>query len=347
MKEVYVASDLGTKIIDSPIPTPGPDQIVVKVVVSGSNPKDWKVPQWGTPGNSGDDIAGIVHAVGENVYEFKVGGRVAAFHEALTPHGSFAEYALAWQYTTFHIPNHLSFEGAATLPVAAMTAAVGLFHQIGLDLPAPWTTQSAPLPLVVYGAATAVGAYAIQFARLANIHPIIGVAGRGIPFAESLIDKSKGDAIVDYRAGDDAVVQGVKDALAAAGQEGIAYAFDAVSEQGSIENILGALARPGRVTSVLPPERFARTQPFEYPEGVTGSFTSAGAVHIDAKEFGFVYFRYMARMIFEGRFKPHPHEVVPGGLAGVRQALQDLKAGKASAVKYVFRIGETEGVGHD
>ncbi len=80
--------------------------------MSGSNPKDWKIPLWmGTTLNQGDDIAGVVHEVGENVYEFKPGDRVAAFHEMMTPGGSYAEYAVAWQHTTFHIPEHTSFEG--------------------------------------------------------------------------------------------------------------------------------------------------------------------------------------------------------------------------------------------
>jgi NADPH:quinone reductase-like Zn-dependent oxidoreductase len=61
--------------------------------------------------NSGDDIAGIVHKVGSNVYEFKPGDRVASFHEMRTTGGSFAEYALGWQHTTFHLPKKVSFEG--------------------------------------------------------------------------------------------------------------------------------------------------------------------------------------------------------------------------------------------
>jgi NADPH:quinone reductase-like Zn-dependent oxidoreductase len=61
--------------------------------------------------NQGDDIAGVVHEVGENVTEFKTGDRVAAFHEIMTPGGSYAEYALAHQHTTFHLPKHTTFEG--------------------------------------------------------------------------------------------------------------------------------------------------------------------------------------------------------------------------------------------
>lgn len=61
-------------VIDSPIPKPKADELLIKVLVSGSNPKDWKVPEWlGGESNQGDDIAGVVHEVGADVYEFKAG----------------------------------------------------------------------------------------------------------------------------------------------------------------------------------------------------------------------------------------------------------------------------------
>ena len=61
--------------------------------------------------DQGDDVAGVVHEVGSNVTEFKPGDRVAAFHEMRTPHGSYGEYAIAWDHTTFHLPEKTSFEG--------------------------------------------------------------------------------------------------------------------------------------------------------------------------------------------------------------------------------------------
>lgn len=72
MKEVLVYPGPRTEIVDSPIPKPAANQLVIKVVVSGSNPKDWKVDWLPTGFNQGDDIAGIVHEVGANVTEFKV-----------------------------------------------------------------------------------------------------------------------------------------------------------------------------------------------------------------------------------------------------------------------------------
>lgn len=77
----------------------------------GSNPKDWKLPElMGLVQNTGDDIADIVEVVGENITEFKLGDRVAAFHEIAKDQESFAEYAIAWGYSTFHIPKNISFE---------------------------------------------------------------------------------------------------------------------------------------------------------------------------------------------------------------------------------------------
>jgi NADPH2:quinone reductase len=286
-------------------------------------------------GNSGDDIAGIVHSVGSNVWEFKPGDRVASFHEMMTDGGSFAEYAVGWSWTTFHIPKSLSFEEAATLPLAAMTAAIGLHQRLGL--PDPWTPAKEPTPLVVYGGAASVGAYVIQLACLANIHPIIAVAGRGEKFVSSLIDPSKGDAIVDYRKGDDAVVSGIKDALKGAK---LHYAFDATSEHNSYTNIVKVLEPTGHLTLVLPGREYEGI-----PESVNMSITMVGSAHKEDKDFAYVYFRYFARGVAEGFFKPHPHEVVGGGLGGVETGLRNLKEGKASGVKYVFRIGEEGGMG--
>jgi NADPH:quinone reductase-like Zn-dependent oxidoreductase len=280
--------------------------------------------------NTGDDIAGYVHSVGPNVYEFQPGDRVASFHEMMTPGGSFAEYAVGWAHTTFHIPQSISFEQAATLPLAAMTAAIGLHQRMGL--PDPWTPAKENIPLVVYGGAGAVGAYAIKLAQRANIHPIIAVAGKGEKFVEGLIDRSKGDTIVDYRKGDEAVVQGIKDALK--GQK-LHYAYDAVSEHNSYTNIVQVLEPTGKITLVLPGKTYEGI-----PETVEQSQTMVGTAHKEDADYAFIMFRYMARGLAEGWFSPHPHEVVPGGLEGVQKGLENLRDGKASGVKYVFKIGD-------
>jgi NADPH:quinone reductase-like Zn-dependent oxidoreductase len=252
----------------------------------------------------------------------------------MTGGGSYAEYAIGWQHTTFHIPNKVSFEDAAALPLAAMTAAIGLHLRLGL--PHPWTPAKENIPLVVYGGAAAVGAYAIKMAVKANIHPIIAVAGRGASFVETLIDRSKGDTIVDYREGNEAVVKGIKEALKGHKLE---HAFDATSEHGSYTNIVQVLEPHGKITLVLPGKHYEGI-----PDTVQQSITQVGSAHGEDKDFAYIYFRYLARALDEGWFKPHPVEVANGGLEGLQGALEKLMNGKASAVKYVFRIADTPGV---
>lgn len=159
---------------------------------------------------------------------------------------------------------------------------------------------------------------------------------------ESLIDRSKGDTIIDYRSGSESIVQGFRDAVKDYGGK-IEYAFDAVSEKGSYQNICQVLdQKTGKISFVLPGKKYE-----DVPEGIEKSITTVGSVHgfpDDLKDFGFVVMRYIGKGLEEGWFKPQPHEVVPGGLEGVQGALERLRDGKANAVKFVFRIGDTPGV---
>ncbi|KAG5659077.1 hypothetical protein KAF25_000279 [Fusarium avenaceum] len=344
-------------IVDSPIPVAQKGQVLIHVMVSGSNPKDFKAAYFLPLSNLGDDIAGYVKSVGPGVSEYRPGDRVAAFHQIYTPHGAFAEYAIAWANSTFRIPDTVSFEEAATIPLTAMTAAIGLYSN--LRLPDPWTTEEdrpKSLPLVIYGAGAAVGSFAVQLARKSEVHPIICVAGQSKDYVETLIDRSKGDTIVDYRLGPKVVVTEIKKAL---GGMQLLHAFDSVAEHGS-DKILGALLEPqnARLAMVLPYDRtkIPKSHGVPYldqyelpvlegvPEGVEVIWTAVGSVHGSHEHFGYVFFRYLALGLEEGWFKPHPYLVVPGGLNGLARGLADLHKGKAHAVKYVYRISETEGL---
>lgn len=330
------------QIIDSPIPTPGPGQVLIKVVFSGSNPKDWKRPQyWGSKGvgNQGDDISGIVHSLGEGVSDFKPGDHVAAFHEMKQPGGSYAEYGLSWAYTTFRLPENTSFQEGAAIPLATLTAACALYAR--LRLPQPWVPvpDSQPIPLVIWGASSAVGSYAVQLARRSNIHPLICIAGRAQAHVEKLIDRSKGDTVIDYRKGHEAVAQEVRASLSGAKLE---YAFDAVSEMGSYQTICRVLDHQGgKITLIVPAQTYS-----DIPKSIEKSVTTVADIHQHLKDFGYVYSRYFTKGLEEGWFKAHPQQIIPGGLAGVQEGLENLKNGKASAVKYVFRIADTPGVQH-
>ncbi|KAJ4305785.1 hypothetical protein N0V90_001317 [Kalmusia sp. IMI 367209] len=350
MKEVIVHPSIQSiDIIESPIPDPQDNEVVIKVIVAGTNPKDWKMPNWKNhPHNSGDDMSGLVHATGSLVTRFKPGDRVAAYHHSGRLHGSFAEYAVAPAHLTFHIPSNLSFEEAATIPLAAHTAALALY--IDLQIPLPFTLQQSAdaqekkkEPFLIYGITSACGAFAAKFARLSGFGPIIGVAGRAGDFARTLADY-----VVDYRLGEDALVSSISTILE---REGLGMkvpkVFDAISENGSLEATLRIIEPNGGVVStLLPPKLFAKDKEhFEYPEDVTAMNTAAPQLFSVHKDFGYVWSQYMTRLLEEGRLRGHPLEVVPGGLHGVLTGLRRLYEGKASAVKYVYRVEETGEVG--
>ncbi|KAI0192440.1 putative alcohol dehydrogenase [Astrocystis sublimbata] len=350
------------EIVETPIPTPGPKEVVIKVSVAGTNPKDWKFYMWdewiatgkipaevaaqvphnSSAHNSGDDVAGIVHSVGENVHEFKPGDRVAAMHEPGNENGGFAEYTVAADYLTFHVPHHVSFEEAATIPTAGLTTALALFSD--LQFPPPWASQSTRdewrrVPFLIYGVTTSVGAFAAKLARLSGFQLIIGVAGRAADFANTLVDY-----VIDYRNGEDAIVEAVEGILKKEGLgRKIPYIFDAVSEEGSLEAGLRLIDPNGSISTMLPPQMFAKDpENFKYPPGVTSINTAAPQVLSTHKDFAYLWLRYFGKVLENERFKGHPHQVVPGGLGGVLTGLRNLRDGKASGFKYIFRIEETD-----
>lgn len=367
-KQAIIQSSIeAIEFIETPIPTPKDKEVVIKVVVAGTNPKDWKYPMWYVqpiillgivklkndehsnigfrkewPHNSGEDMAGIVHSVGKDVYEFKPGDRVAATHESGKENGSYAEYSVAPDWTTFHIPHNVSFEEAATMPVAALTAALALYGDLKLPTPydSPKLSESGEkVPLLIYGVTSAVGAFAAKLARLSGFSPIIGVAGRAGDYASTLVDY-----VVDYRKGEDALVATVQEISEKEGLGGkITNVFDAISESGSLEATLRFVdPNAGNVSTVLPPKLFAKDREnYKYPPGVTACNTAFPTVHSTHKDFGYLWTRYLGRLLEDGRLKGHPYEVIPGGLKGVLTGLQKLRDGKASAAKYVYRIEET------
>lgn len=221
---------------------------------------------------------------------------------------------------------------------------VGLYATDRLHLPQPTAPATEPIPLVVYGGSSAVGTYAIQLAKRSNIHPIIAVAGKAQEHVQSMLDASKGYAIVDYRKGDEAVVQGIKDALQ--GRK-LLHAFDATAASNSVLNLCKVVDTEddARITLVLGPEGDVGGQHTEIPTSVQQSLSNVFDVHGTQAELGYVYSRYFTRGLQEGWFRPQKQEECAGGLEGVEDALKKLKDGSASATKFVFKIADTPGAG--
>lgn len=188
------------------------------------------------------------------------------------PHGAHAEFAIAPSSTTFVLPPNISFEEGSTIPLAAMTAALALYQH--LKIPPPWNPvpEGSTLPVIIYGGASAVGAYALKLAKLSNCNPIITVAGQGIPFVESL---NAAHAIVDYRKGN--VAENIKAALR---NQDVLHAFDAICAHYSWKHILEVLPHDGRAAmTMVDPPKGASPWPPQEMDGVKYSRTFVSSAY--------------------------------------------------------------------
>ena len=119
---------------DVPAPTPGDDEVLVKVHAASVNPLDFHhmrgdvrlITGLRGPKHNvlGCDIAGRVEAVGAQVMQFRPGDDV--FGVRGLAGGGFAEYACAKENKLARKPSNIAFEDAAAVPIAAVTALQGL-----------------------------------------------------------------------------------------------------------------------------------------------------------------------------------------------------------------------------
>ncbi|KAI0094316.1 GroES-like protein [Irpex rosettiformis] len=330
------------KFQEFPVPSPGPNEVLIQNVAVASNPKDWKIPQWvdGYSGVEGNDVAGYVVKVGEGVTEFKGGERVAAFTKMMTQDpksGAYIQYSVAPASTTFPIPESTSFEEAATLPLALATAFLGLFKRLAL----PETSSGESKGVIINGASSSVGAFAVQLAKRAGLF-VIGVAGSSKDYATSL----GADIIVDYRENRG---EALADALvkASSGHQ-ISHVFDAVSQDGSTLLLARVLVKispngKGKVTYVL---FLTDEESKQLPAGIEAEQTAVSTAYGEDEEFAARWYRQVGQWLAPSATNPAPFQpnrvkVLPNGLASVPEGLKLLREGKVHGEKLVYRITET------
>lgn len=311
----------------------------------------------GSEMNSGDDIAGTIEAVGQNVVGFHKGDRVAAFHEMRTSHGAFAEYAVAPYYTTFHIPDSTSYEEAATIPLAAYTSVCALFQE--LEIPEPWSPlakaaakKGTKNALIIYGASTATGAFAIKLAAAANVHPLIAVGSKRSAFIKPFLDESKGDALVDYTAysTEEELIAAIQEAVKKGGApDGRCWkAYDTVSEDETVRLLTKVIAGPPDAAGQRPKltNIFMKTDVEGSDPSVDLVFSMVGQVHYEDEKdklIGVTWGAAFSRGLREGWLTSHPYTVGNNGLQSLSEGLKGLKEGKIRGQKFLTRIAETPG----
>jgi NADPH2:quinone reductase len=169
-------------LVDREAGTPGPDEVRIRVAVSGVNPTDWKArasavtPMSFTEIVPNQDGAGVVDAIGSNVTDLHVGDRVWLFLSAhQRPTGTAQEFTVVPADRAVRLPDGIPFDVAASLGVPAMTAHRALtVHEFGPARLGPGALDGRVV--LVQGGAGAVGHAAIQLAVWAGATVIATVS---------------------------------------------------------------------------------------------------------------------------------------------------------------------------
>lgn len=174
-------------------PIAGDDEVLIKVRAASVNPADWHVMR-GAPyfvrlmtglrkpkiTRLGGDVAGQVEAVGSNVTQFKPGDEVFGMCR-----GAFAEYACASESAVIMKPHNVTFEQAASVPLAAVVALQALRHK-GQIRPGQ--------KVLINGAAGGIGTFAVQIAKSFGAEVTGVCSARNVEMVRSI----GADRVIDY-----------------------------------------------------------------------------------------------------------------------------------------------------
>jgi len=183
-------------------PEPGPGQVLVRVHAAAVNPADWRLLRadpflvrlmgmgfW-SPKRPilGADVAGVVEELGQGVTRFVPGDAVFGGSMELGS-GSFAEYLTVPADALTLKPRNLDFEQAAAVPMAALTALLGL-----RDVGQVQTGQK----VLIQGASGGVGTFAVQLAKHFGAQVTAVTSTRNVQLVHSL----GADHVIDYTISD-------------------------------------------------------------------------------------------------------------------------------------------------
>ena len=287
---------------DVPRPTPGPGELLVRVVASATNPVEAKLRADGTwaglvpPVVLGYDASGVVEAVGPGASGYAPGDEVFYTPEIHgNPLGTHAEWNVVRAAIVAPKPRNLSHVEAAAIPLAGGTAYEAIVRRLAVR---PGEV------VLVHGGAGGVGSFAVQLAKVAGAR-VIATAGKD---NQETLRKLGADVCVDYRREDPAAV-----ALRETAGAGVDAVFSTVGGD-TVGRSLAATRPFGRLATILAPG--GDLAPL-YPRNLTlhGVFLVREGQRL----------RELARLAEQGKLVPLVDAVLP--LAKVADAHRRLDSG--------------------
>ena len=188
----YAKNGTDLEVCDIPVPEPGDTEVLVKIMAAAVNPLDNMIIRgevklitpYTMPLVMGNEFAGIVEKTGRNVTRFTAGDRVYG-RMPLKKIGAFAQYAAVEESALAKIPEYLSYEQAATVPLTALTAmqAFDVMH------------AKAGETVFISGGTGSLGAMAIPVAKSLGLHVVTNGSGSN----EERVRQLGAERFIDYK----------------------------------------------------------------------------------------------------------------------------------------------------
>ncbi|KAB8291214.1 hypothetical protein EYC80_009901 [Monilinia laxa] len=335
-----------------PIPRLRDEYILVKTIAVALNPTDWQTVDENAgsraKGNTllGCDFAGIVVEIGKSVKkEWKIGDRIAGVahggNDIEPEDGTFASYIMVKGDIAFHIPPSVSFEEASSLGCGVTTVALGLYKYMSLALltfPLSKPYSERKTPILIYGGSSATGTLAIQFAKVSGLEVITTSSPRNFQLLKDL----GANHVLDYH---DSTCGANIRCLA---KNELHHVFDTIATPSSAQICADALSTSAdnlyvNLVGVKMPRDDVKNI-FFLGYSVTGEeYEIEGDIWPAAYEdfeLGKKMFVLLEGLLENGMIRNHPLRTMNDGLARILEGMSDMKEGKVSGEKLVYRIGE-------
>lgn len=343
MKALVTIQGQTAEVQEIPIPTPKENQVLIKIHYAAQNPTDWKAMAGVPPGRIlGCDFAGEIQD--NNRTHWRPGQRVAGFVQGTSEDmgGAYAQYIAIDYSLVYEIPESISYQEAAVIPLPFGTAVQAMFQR--LDLPEPSKPAKSTFPLLINGGTSSVGKYAIQLGKMAGAF----VVATGSKRNHELLLELGADKAVDYNDSD------WPEQVRKVTHDGLEHALDCIAENGTPEAIAKSLSptKGGHIVTLLPIghvreavesiNKKAKIEStivytaFERPIPIK-VFDNCGESTPQDKAFWEKYLGLLPQMLGSRRLRPNRVREM-GGIDDILKGFKEQQEGKVSAEKLVYKM---------
>jgi NADPH:quinone reductase-like Zn-dependent oxidoreductase len=326
---LLVDKDYRYQLANTPRPTIGPNEILLRTKAIGLNPIDWKTVEYrfcmpSLPWINGRECAGVIEAVGEAVENLRVGQRVwTSTYYRDRRAGCFQELVVTPEHTVLELPDSVSFGEAACLGVAGLTAAMTLWKWF--DLPVIPATCNKERFVLIWGGSTTTGQFAVQIAVDAGFKVITVASQRMKPI---LLDQGAHHVVTR----DDRSLADIASEVRQIGQDDILYGIDLVGPQSASHGV-----------ECLSQQQNARFAPLAVPAPPIAAPTNVEIVGVEMKRFVLdmtcrKYAVRLTELVAKGTVVVPERLALTGGLSAVEEGLSRLRQGDTGGKKLVVMV---------